>query len=83
LTRFDELKTLKSIEKQTLFLFFHDFWKIKKNIEKINSFGANFGAILTPFSISGAPKTLLFARLLSQGTCRYTHPKKQPKEKMM
>ena len=62
---------------------FHDFWKIWKIIEKRNSFGANFGPILELIWNSAAPKTPLFARLLSQGTCRYTYPKKQHKEKVM
>jgi hypothetical protein len=64
LERFLELKTFKSIEKQTLFLIFVIFGKVEK---KRKAFGANFGRFWDPFWKSAATKTPLFARLLSQG----------------
>ncbi len=66
-------KTFKSIEKQTLFLIFVIFGKVlkKKFLELILAPIGRFG---DPFWKSAAPKTPLFARLLSQGTCRYTYP---------
>ena len=64
LTHFDELKTLKSIEKQTLFLLFHDFWTFFKNIEKRGGCALDFWI---HFQFPGLPKPPLFARLLSQG----------------
>jgi hypothetical protein len=76
LTHFDELKTFKSIEKQTLFLIFVIFGKVEKKPTVLE-------LILNPFWKSAAPKLSLFARLLSQGYLQIHLPKEITKEKVM
>ena len=61
-------KNLEKYWKTNTFLAFQWF------LEKLKKQQQFLELILDPFSISGAPKTPLFARLLSQGTCRYTYP---------